>query len=118
MAYKYVLIFLFSVFIASLSQIFLKKSANKKYINRWKEYLNKYVISAYFIFYISTILTIIAYKGVELKYGQIIESVGYIFVLIMSKIFSGEKITKNKLLGIFLIIFEIFIFNYDVLYLV
>ena len=111
MAYKYVLIFLLSVFIASVSQILLKKSANKNHTNEWREYLNKYVITAYFIFFISTILTIIAYKGVELKYGQIIESVGYIFVLIMSKMFLDEKITKNKLLGIFLIIVGIFVFN-------
>ena len=111
MAYKYVLIFLLSVFIASFSQILLKKSANKNYANEWKEYLNKYVVLAYFIFFISTILTIIAYKGIELKYGPIIESVGYIFILIMSKIFLDEKITKNKLLGIFLIIVGIFVFN-------
>ena len=113
MAYKYVLIFLFSVFIASLSQILLKRSANREYVNRWKEYLNKYVITAYFIFFISTILTIIAYKGIELKYGAIIGSVGYIFILIMSKIFLGEKISRKKILGVLLIMFGIFIFNYN-----
>jgi len=113
MTYKYVLIFLFSVFIASVSQILLKKSANKNHDNGGREYLNKYVITAYFIFFISTILTIIAYKGIELKYGPIIESVGYIFILIMGKIFLGEKITKNKMLGIFLIILGVFIFSYD-----
>lgn len=111
MVYKYVLIFLFSVFISSFSQILLKKSANRNHNSRIREYLNKYVITAYFIFFISTILTIIAYKGVELKYGQIIESVGYIFVLIMSNMFLDEKITKNRLLGIFLIIVGIFVFN-------
>jgi len=113
MEYKYVLIFLFSVFIASLSQILLKKSANKNYNNKLKEYFNKYVITAYFIFFISTILTIVAYKGIELKYGAIIGSVGYIFILIMSKMFLGEKISRNKLLGIFLIILGIFVFSYN-----
>lgn len=111
MAYKYVLIFLLSVFIASVSQILLKKSANKNHANGWREYLNKYVITAYFIFFISTILTIIAYKGVELKYGPIIESVGYIFILIMGKMFLNEKITKNKILGILLIIIGVCIFS-------
>ena len=113
MPYKYVLIFLLSVFIASFSQILLKRSANKNYTNEWREYLNKCVVSAYFIFFISTILTIIAYKGIELKYGAIIGSVGYIFILIMSKIFLDEKITRKKLLGVLLIIFGIFIFNYN-----
>ncbi len=113
MAYKHVLIFLLSVFIASLSQILLKKSANNKYINSWKEYFNRYVTIAYFIFFISTILTIIAYKGIELKYGAIIGSAGYIFILIMSKMFLGEKISRKKILGVLLIIFGIFIFNYN-----
>jgi len=111
MEYKYLLIFIISVFIASFSQILLKKSANKNHANGWREYLNKYVITAYFIFFISTILTIIAYKGIELKYGPIIESLGYIFILIMSKMFLDEKITRNKLLGIFLIVIGIFVFS-------
>lgn len=88
-----------------------KKNANKNYNNKLKEYFNKYVITAYFIFFVSTILTIIAYKGIELKYGPIITSVGYIFILIMSKIFLDEKITINKLLGIFLIIVGIFVIS-------
>lgn len=113
MVYKYVLIFLLSVFIASVSQILLKKSANKNHANGWREYLNKYVITAYFIFFISTILTIIAYKGIELKYGPIIESVGYIFILIMGKMFLDEKITRNKLLGVFLIILGVVVFNFN-----
>jgi len=113
MAYKHVLIFLLSVFIASFSQILLKKSANKNHANVWREYLNRRVVSAYFIFFISTILTIIAYKGIELKYGAVIGSVGYIFILIMSKIFLDEKISRKKILGVFLIIFGIFIFNYN-----
>ena len=113
MVYKYVLIFLFSVFIASVSQILLKKSANRNHANGWREYLNKYVITAYFIFFISTILTIIAYKGVELKYGPIIESAGYIFILIMGKMFLDEKITRNKLLGVFLIILGVVVFNFN-----
>lgn len=113
MEYKYVLIFLFSVFIASVSQILLKKSANKNYNNKLKEYLNKFVIIAYFIFFISTILIIIAYKGIELKYGPIIESPGYIFILIMSKIFLDEKLTRNKLLGILLIILGVVVFNFN-----
>lgn len=112
MVYKYLLLFLFSVFIASFSQILLKKSANKNHANAWREYLNKRVVSAYFIFFISTILTIIAYKGVELKYGPIIESAGYIFILIMGKIFLGEKFTRNKLLGILLIILGVVVFNF------
>ena len=44
------IIFIFGVFISSISQIILKKSAQKKYENKIKEYLNPRVIFAYMIF--------------------------------------------------------------------
>lgn len=108
---KYTLIFVFSVFLASFAQILLKMSANKKYRNKVREYINLYVITAYSIFFISTILTIVAFKKVSLHNGPIIESAGYIFILILGRLLLKEKITKNKVLGNILIIIGIIIFN-------
>ncbi|MDD3268864.1 MAG: EamA family transporter [Syntrophomonadaceae bacterium] len=107
---KYVVIFLLSIFIASCAQIILKTSADIKHENFLKEYLNIRVLGAYMIFFASTILTIIAYRGVELKKGPILESVGYIFVLALSGIFLNEKITLNKLIGTMMVIGGIFLF--------
>jgi drug/metabolite transporter (DMT)-like permease len=108
---KYIFIFLFSVFIASVSQVLLKKSANIKHQSRVREYANFYVAFSYIIFFISTILTVVAYRGVELKNGPVIESCGYIFIIILSRIFLGEKITIKRITGTLLIIFGIVIFN-------
>lgn len=108
---KYVILLIFSVFISSYSQIILKISANKEYKSRLYEYLNPYVISAYLIFFASTIITVLSYKGIELKYGAVIQSIGYIFVLILNKIILKQKITKNKVYGIVMIIIGIFIFT-------
>jgi len=108
---SYVLIFIFAVFIASVSQILLKKSANNNHKNWLKEILNIRVFIAYSMFVLSSILTIYAYKGVQLKYGSIIQSSGYIFILLLSKIFLEEKITKNKILGVTLIIIGIVVFK-------
>jgi len=108
---SHVLIFLFAVFIASLSQILLKKSANNNYNNWIKEILNIRVIIAYGMFVISSFLTIYAYKGIQLKYGSVIQASGYIFILLLSKIFLGERITKNKISGVILIIIGIIIFK-------
>ena len=58
----------------------------------------------------STILTILAFKGLDYKNGPIIESTGYVFIMILSRIFLKEKITKNKILGNSLILFGILIF--------
>ena len=104
-------IMLFSVFISSLSQIMLKKSALKTYTTTVDEYLNPYVILAYFIFFISTIITIYALKYVPLSTAPIIESTGYIFILFLSKGFLNEKISNIKMYGIGLIMIGILIFN-------
>ena len=108
---SHVLIFIFAVFIASVSQILLKKSANNNHKNWLKEILNIRVFIAYSMFVLSSILIIYAYKGVQLKYGSIIQSSGYIFILLLSKIFLEEKITKNKILGVTLIIIGIVVFK-------
>lgn len=107
---KYIVIFLVSVLISSFSQILLKISADRKHKNFVKEYLNFNVIAGYGLLVFATILTITAYKGLEYKNGPIIESVGYIYVLILSHLILKEKITKNKIIGNALIIIGILIF--------
>ena len=106
---SYILLML-SVFVASCSQILLKKSAEKKYSSVIKEYLNWRVIVGYGMMFVSTILTIFAFKGLNYKEGPIIEALGYIFVMVLSRIFLKEKITKNKVIGNSLILLGIVIF--------
>ena len=55
--YAFILLFIFSVFISSCSQILLKKGANKTYKNIIEEYLNPLVMGAYSIFLLSSFLT-------------------------------------------------------------
>lgn len=101
---KYIGIFLLSVFIASCAQIILKKSADFKYKSFIREYLNFKVISGYTLMVLSTLGVIIAYRGIELKLGPILESFGYIFIFLFSWIFLKENPTKNKIIGFMLII--------------
>ena len=104
-------IFLFSVFISSVSQIILKKSANIKYENPIREYLNIRVIVAYSIFRLSRFVTIYAYKFVPLSIGPVLESAGYIFVTVLGYIFLKERVGKKKLLGLACILCGIVVSN-------
>nr|MBQ8252917.1 EamA family transporter [Lachnospiraceae bacterium] len=97
-------LFLFSVFISSCSQIILKKSANIQYDSWIKEYLNVRVISAYGIFFLSSFLTMFAYKYVPLSIGPMLETCGYIFVAVLGVLILKEKISKRKFAGMALII--------------
>jgi len=99
-----------SVVLASFSQIFLKTSAKKTYESVLKEYLNPYVVIGYGMMIISTITTIVAYRGLEYKNGPVIESLGYILVMVLCLIFFGERITKRKLAGNALILLGIAVF--------
>ena len=104
-------IFLFSVFISSVSQIILNKSANIKYDNPIREYLNIRVIVAYSIFLLSSFVTIYAYKFVPLSIGPVLESAGYIFVTVLGYIFLKERVGKKKLLGLACILCGIVVSN-------
>lgn len=107
----YSMIMILSVFISSVSQIILKKSALKTYDTHLGEYANPYVIIAYGIFFCSTFITIYALKYVPLSMGPILESAGYIFIVVLSRIFLNEYISKRKLMGMGAILFGIVIFS-------
>lgn len=106
-------IFLLSVFISSVSQVVLKKSATKQHDSKLKEYMNLPVIVAYGLFFSASLLTVLAYKVVPLSLGPVLETTGYIWVSILGAIFLKEKMTKKKLLGMILIVIGILIFNGD-----
>lgn len=106
----YIITFLVSVFVSSVSQIILKKSAEKEYKDIIHEYMNVRVIGAYSMFVISTLLTMYAYKGVPLTLGTLLEAVGYIYIPILSYIFLKEKITVNKVIGSIFIVAGIIVY--------
>ena len=107
---KYVLLLILAVLVSSISQIILKKSASKTYDSVLKEYLNVYVITGYVLMVISTVLVVLGLKGVPYKNEPIIESLGYLFVMILSNRLLGEKITKKKVLGNVLILVGIAVY--------
>ncbi len=96
--------------LASSSQILLKKSAQKVYPSFIREYLNVLVISAYSLLMISMVITIFCYGGLGYMGVVVMEPMSYILVMILSRIFFGEKITPQKLAGMLLILGGIAVF--------
>lgn len=92
-------IYLFSVFMSSVSQVLLKKSAMEGHGSRLREYLNVRVIVAYIIFFGSTLVTVIALRYVPMSQGYIFEATGYVYVGILSVLFLKEKLSRRKLFG-------------------
>lgn len=107
----YYMLALTGIIISSFSQILLKKAAMKQHDSFIKEYLNLYVIGAYMMFALSLLLTTICYGGLPFKLVPILESLGYIMVMILAFFFFGEKITKRKVIGTVCILAGVLVFN-------
>ena len=108
--YKYWASMVSAVIISAISQMLLKKSATIQYDNKIKEYLNVWVILGYALMVLSTLCVIYAYKGIAYKNGAVIESFGYLLIMILSNIIFHEEITRYKLIGNIIIIIGILIF--------
>ena len=104
-------VFIASVLISSISQILLKKSADRIYDSRIKEYLNPPVIIAYGMFFCSMLITMYCYKFVDVSAGPILESAGYVFVAVLGFIFLKEKFTVKKIAGMAVLIAGIALFS-------
>ena len=98
-------------FFTAFSQLLLKQSANKSYKSWIYEYLNWRVITAYGIFAGVLLLNTYAYTRVDMKYGAVIDTFSYVFVMILSYFVLKEKFTKGKLIGNLLIMTGVFIYT-------
>ncbi len=99
------------IFACSLSQLLLKKSANEEHKSCIYEMVNPLVIFAYAIFFCSLLINIWAMgNGVQLKEMALLESLGYVFVPILSVGLLKEHIDRREICGILLIIVGIIVF--------
>ena len=105
----YSLFLLFGVFISAISQVMLKKAALKKYDSKIKEYLNPLVIVAYIMFVGTTFLSILAYKGIPISMGPVLEATSYIYVTVFGVKIFGEKVNVKKIYALIFIFIGIVI---------
>lgn len=98
-------------FFSAVSQVLLKQSAVKEYKHPLQEYLNWRVIVAYGIFFGVLLLNTYCYTKVDMRYGPVIDTAAYVFVLFFSWAVLKEKITKGKLVGNAIIILGILIYT-------
>lgn len=107
---SYVLAFL-SVFIASVSQILLKQSAQAEHKNFIFKFLNWRVILSYVLLLGTTVVNVFAYRGIELKVTPMIEATGIIWVTVLAAYFLKERPSKRAILSIGITIIGIVVFS-------
>lgn len=107
----YSLLLLAGVFISAVSQVLLKKEAGKEHSSLIGEYLNPAVITAYAMFFVSTLLSVFAYRGIPLSMGPVLEATSYIYVTFFGVKIFREKINKKKVLALLMIIGGIAVYS-------
>ena len=106
----YIILFLASVFIASVSQVMLKKAAMRPYKNIILEYLNPLVIFAYLLFFGTTLIGVVAYRIIPISLGPVLETTSYIYITLFGVLIFHEKLNRKKVGALLLIITGILIF--------
>jgi len=105
------LLAVFSVFVASVSQTLLKWESGRAHKNLVREYVNPGVIGGYGLLALSMLLTMFAYKKLPLSMSPAFESFSYIFVTIFGVTVFHERVTRKKLLALGIILAGILVFS-------
>ena len=108
---RYVMVALLSVVLSSFAQILLKKSSAEKKKHLIFDYLNVKVIAAYGIIFVCMLLVIYAFTGMYYRYGAVIESLAYVLIMLFSRVFLKEKLTRRRVIGNCIIVLGVLIFT-------
>lgn len=98
-------------FLTAVSQLFLKQSANRPHKNVLFEYLNWRVLLSYGIFFGVLLLNTYAYTKVDLKYGAVIDTLSYVFVMLLSALLLREHFSRGKVIGNLLIMAGVLVYT-------
>jgi multidrug transporter EmrE-like cation transporter len=93
-----------AVLISSASQVLLKKKANNAPKSFWKKFLNAPVIVSYILLFTSMILNSLALRQMDMAVLPCITATSFLWIMLLSAIFLGEKPTRNKIIGIAMIL--------------
>lgn len=93
-----------AVLVSTCSQLLLKKGAMRESKGFLDDYLNPWVICGYGMMVLSTLCIIFAYRGVDYKNGPVVESLGFVLVMIFGRVFFNEKLSQKKILGMVLVV--------------
>ena len=80
--------------------------------SRIQEYVDPLVIAACILFVGCTLVTVIAYRGIPLSLGPVLEATSYVYVTAFGVWIFKEKLDRRKLVALALILGGIFIYAF------
>lgn len=100
---------LFCVFLASCTQVILKKSAMNERLTGISYFVNPATVTAYSIFLGCCLLTFYCLSHLPMITVNVLECSAYVYILFFDRIFFGKRITMRKIGGNLMIIAGIII---------
>ena len=95
---------LVSAMMVATSQVLLKLGANRHGGHSViRQYLNGFVLTGYVLFFVVTILNVYVFSMVPLKMANVFVALGYVGVLVLSHFFLGERVKRQRIIGVVLI---------------
>ena len=98
-----------AVLISSASQVLLKKKANKAPKRFLDKFLNAPVILSYILLFSSMLLNSLALRRMDMAVLPCITATSFLWIMLLSAIFLGEKPTKRKIVGVGMILLGVIV---------
>lgn len=93
-----------SSMMVATSQLLLKLGANRcGDYSLIKQYLNRFVLAGYLLFLLVTIFNVYVFSIVPLKMANIFVALSHVGVLVLSRVFLGERVELQRIFGVVLI---------------
>jgi multidrug transporter EmrE-like cation transporter len=106
-----ILLVLLASFVGSFGAVLLKSGAMRASGDPLSMILNPRVITGCITYVLSSIFFILAIRQGELSFLYPMVALGYVWTMIWSKMIFGEPFTRNKFLGIGLILVGVALLN-------
>lgn len=102
-----ILLVLLAAFVGSFGAVFLKSGASRLHWD-WRTILfNWRLVAGVFAFLASSVFFVAGVKNGELTILYPMASFGYVWTLLWSRLFFGERFTRNKFIGVGMILLGI-----------
>lgn len=99
-------------FLTAVAQVFLKYGAiRKKNRHFFSKFYNPFSLAGYFTFVIVTLLNLYALQEIRLIDMVYIVPLSFVLVLLGSRFIFGEKLSIRQVVGFFILLFGIVLFN-------
>ena len=106
------LIALLGVFISSCAQLLMKASAvKKKQSSILEKFLNIRIMTAYSMMMLSSLISVLCLRHLQLQYVPMIEATGFLWVPLLSFLILREKPTRYNVIGGIIIVSGMILFT-------